>query len=139
MASIGEIYKIPLRREDSITPQNGYDSRAKYCVIIATPDYGYYIAYLIIDHEINERFNPTKLLKDSFFPLSKKDYPEFIEDRYDPSWLDMTRIREMEKTRLDSEGKFICKLTTSDLSTIIQCLKDSELITIKEKRRCGLL
>lgn len=139
MASIGNIYKIPLRKEDSITPKNGYDSRTKFCVVIATPDFGYYVAYLVIDHEINERFNPTKELKDNFFPLRRKDYPSFIRKQYDPSWLDMTKIREMEKARLDAEGVYIGDLTPNDLVTVIQCLRDSELITLKEKRRCGLL
>lgn len=138
-ACIGEVYKIPLRKEDDITPKNGYNSRAKFCVVIATPDYGYYVAYLIIDHQINEKFNPSKELKDSFFPLSQKDYPNFIRPEYDPSWLDMTKIREMENDRLGSEGVLIGKLTDKDLSIVIQCLKDSEIITLKEKRRCGLL
>lgn len=138
-ASIGEIYRVSLRKEDSITPKYGYDSRSKFCVVIATPDFGYYVAYLVVNHEINEKFNPSKVLKDNFFPLSRKDYPDFIKQQYDPSWLDMTKIREMDMTRLDTEGVLIGKLTDSDLAIVIQCLKDSELITIKEKRRCGLM
>lgn len=138
-AAVGEIYKIPLRKEDSITPKNGYDARTKFCVVIATPDYGYYVAYLIIDHQINEKFNPSKELKDNFFPLYHKDYPNFIKQQYDPSWLDMTRIREIEMSRLDSEGLLIGKLTDNDLAIVIQCMKESEIITMKEKRRCGLI
>ncbi len=70
MAEIGEIYELPLGKEDEITLKGNYPTRRKYCVIIGKPDYGYYVAYLIIDHEINEKFNPTRELKDCFFPLA---------------------------------------------------------------------
>lgn len=136
---VGDIIKIPLRREDNITPKHGFQERNKYCVVIGTPDFGYYVAYLIVDHAINLKFNPSKILIDNFFPLSKKDYPQFIEDRYDPSWLDLTEIREMEASRIEREGTFYCRLTDRDLQLILQTLKDSELITIKQKRRCNLL
>lgn len=139
MAKIGEIYSLPLGKEDDITPKGRYDHRIKYCVVIATPEYGYYVAYLVIDHEINEKFNPTKLLKDCFYPLSKKDYPGFIRSCYDPSWLDMSKIREMEKKRLDAEGTKLGELTQRDLELVMESLRNSEVLTTKQKRRCGLL
>ena len=136
----GDVYSIALDEErDAITPKNGRDNRRKYCVVIGTPDYGYYVAYLIVNHEINMNFNTTREAIDGFFPITHADYPEFILPKYDPSWVDTNRVREMSAERMLNEGTFVCRLTDKDLSLILQTLANSTVLTPKEKRRYGVL
>lgn len=137
--TVGEIYGLNLDKNDGITPKYGYNSRYKFCVVVGCPDYGYYVAYLIVDHEINEKFNNTRLLKDNFFPIKRSDYPNIILEKYDPSWVDMTEIREMTAERIVNEGTLLGQLTDKDLELILSTLKDSRLLSPKTKRRIGLI
>ena len=136
---IGDIYRVPLDETDSITPKGGMAFRYKYCVVVATPDYGYYVAYLVVDHEINLKFNPTRDKIDGFYPISRKDYPEIIIPKFDPSWVDTNTVREMEESRMLASGPRCCKLNERDLKLILEVLRNSDDLSPKQKRRMGLL
>ena len=55
----------------------------------------------------------------------------------DPSYLDLGHVREMEKERVLSEGLYRGSLTSSDLSNILQWLRETDQYSIKQKKRYG--
>ena len=61
---IGSIYKMNLDQQDDVTPKNGIDFRPKYFIIIGNADYGYYVAYILINKSINNNFLYSKELLD---------------------------------------------------------------------------
>lgn len=73
----------------------------------------------------------------SQFPLYVKDYPGIL--KIDPSYANLAKIREIEKERLLREATYQGKLVAKDLNLIIEALRNSEIITNKEKRRYGLI
>lgn len=136
---IGDIYRVPLDRDDDVTPKGGASYRNKYCVVVATPEYGYFVAYLLVDHDINLKFNPTRDKIDGFYPITHADYPQIIIPKYDPSWVDTNTIREMEESRMLAMGTPCCRLNSRDFALILDVLRDSEELSPKQKRRMGLI
>lgn len=140
MIEIGEIYKVPLGPEDNVTPKDGYSTRNKYCVVIAKPDFGLVVAYLIIDHEINDKYNPTDEMKSNFYPVSRADYPSIILKCHDPSWVDMNEVREMSPERMESYGPPVANLTSRDFTNICDAIRSNDYrFSKKQRRRWGLI
>lgn len=140
MISIGEIYKVPLGVDDDITPKDGYDTRDKFCAVIAMPDYGLVVAYVIFDHEINEKYNNTPQLKSNFYPVRSTDYPEFLKPKYDPSWIDLNKIREMDPNRMASYGPPVGCLSDVDLKLVRTAIAENDFqFSKKQRRRWGLI
>lgn len=135
----GDIYVMPLTPDDDITPKGGYLSRRKYCFVIGCSEYGYYVAYLVMNSEINERFNPTRILKDSFYPLTHADYPSIVKPYKDPSWLDTGNVRKMEASRMSSEGRLCGRMTDRDLDLVLRTIAESPLVSNKIKKEIGLI
>lgn len=46
---LGDIYFIPLTRDDDVTPKGGYDHRNKYCFVVGFSEYGFYVAYFLMN------------------------------------------------------------------------------------------
>ncbi len=135
--SLGDIYYIPLTQDDDVTPKGGLDHRNKYCFIVGFSEYGFYVAYFLMNSEINQRHINTYERLSCQYPLSHADYPTIIKPDKDPSYLDLGHVREMEKTRLINQGIFKGTLTSSDHQNIFEWLKDSEQYSPKMKRRYG--
>lgn len=135
--SLGDIYYIPLTQDDDVTPKGGLDHRNKYCFIVGFSEYGFYVAYFLMNSEINQRHINTYKRLSCQYPLSHADYPAIIKPDKDPSYLDLGHVREMEKTRLINQGIFKGTLTPSDHQNIFEWLKDSEQYSPKMKRRYG--
>ena len=66
-----------------------------------------------------------------------KDYPEIF--KIDPSFANLAKIREIEQERLLKEASYQGKLTEKDLYLILESLKNSEILTVKEKKRFGFI
>lgn len=134
---LGSIYRKKMDGADDVTPKGGMSFRPKFFVIIGSVEDGYFVAYVLVNKSINEKFICSRELLDCQFPLRVKDYPGIFT--IDPSYLNLSRIREMEMKTLLSEATYCGKLTDSDLRLVMQTLKDSPVLTAKEKRRYGLL
>lgn len=135
--SLGDIYYIPLTQDDDVTPKGGLDHRNKYCFIVGFSEYGFYVAYFLMNSEINQRYINTHERLSCQYPLSHADYPAIIKPDKDPSYLDLGHVREMEQTRLINQGIFKGTLTPRDHQNIFEWLKDSEQYSPKMKRRYG--
>ncbi|MBD5180664.1 MAG: hypothetical protein HDT01_05130 [Bacteroidales bacterium] len=134
---LGDIYHIPLTRDDDVTPKGGYDHRKKYCFVVGFSEYGFYVAYFLMNSEVNTKYINTFERLSCQYPLSHTDYPTIIKPDKDPSFLDLGHVREIEKTRLVAEGQYSGSLTESDHRNIFEWLRDSELYSLKLKRRYG--
>lgn len=134
---VGTIFKMKLDEKDEVTPKGSIDYRPKFFIVVGNADYGYYVAYVLINKSINLKYNTTKELLSSQFPLRVKDYPGIFT--IDPSYVNLGKIREMERGRLDKEGIYQGKLNDNDLEMILTTLRESEVITAKEKKRIGLI
>lgn len=137
--NIGDIYSIALTRADDVTPKGPYDSRRKYCFILGFTEYGYYVAYFLMNSHINSNFINTHDLLSCQYPLSMSDYPEIIVPEKDPSYLDLGHIRVLESQRLKEEGEYKGTLTPKDKETILNWLRKSEQYSTKEKKKYGWL
>lgn len=135
--SLGDIYYLPLTQDDDVTPKGGLDHRNKYCFIVGFSEYGFYVAYFLMNSEINQRHINTYERLSCQYPLSHADYPAIIKPDKDPSYLDLGHVREMEQTRLINQGIFKGTLTPRDHQNIFEWLKDSEQYSPKMKRRYG--
>ncbi|WP_455625144.1 hypothetical protein [Parabacteroides sp.] len=134
---VGSIYKKNMDKSEDITPKGGMTFRPKFFVVIGSAEYGYYIAYVLVNKSINENFIYSKELLDCQYPLRTQDYPGIFT--IDPSYLNLSRIREMEVMTLLSEATYCGELIDSDLRLVMQTLKELPVLTNKEKRRYGLL
>lgn len=134
---VGSIFRMNLDERDDVTPKGGLDFRPKFFVVIGSAEDGYYVAYVLVNKGINEKYNYSKELKDCQFPLRVKDYPGIFT--LDPSYVNLARIREMERTRLLKEATYQGSLIEKDLELIMESLRNSEVLTMKEKKRYGLL
>ena len=134
---IGSIFRMNLDEKDDVTPKGGIDFRPKFLVVVGSAEYGYYVAYVLVNKGVNEKYNYSKELKDCQFPLRVKDYSGIF--RIDPSYINLARIREMEKERLLNEAVYQGKLTERDLELVMESLRNSEVLTTKEKKRYGLI
>lgn len=90
---IGSIYKKKMDEAEDVTPKGGMAFRPKYFIVIGSAEYGYYVAYVLINKSINEKYICTKELLDCQYPLRVKDYPGIFT--IDPSLVNLARIREM--------------------------------------------
>lgn len=137
IVEIGSIFRMNLDEKDDVSPKDRIDFRPKFLVVIGSAEYGYYVAYVLVNKSINEKYNYSKELKDCQFPLHVKDYPDIF--KIDPSYVNLARIREMEKERLLKEAIYQRKLTEGDLELIMETLRTSKVLTTKEKKRYGLM
>lgn len=134
---LGDIYYIPLTKDDDVTPKGGFSSRKKYCFIVGFSEYGFYVAYFLMNSHINVRHLNTPQLLSCQYPLRHKDYPEIIVAEKDPSYLDLGHVRELERSRLISDGVFKGTLIQSDFENIFTWLKHSDQYSPKQKHRYG--
>lgn len=134
---VGMIYKMNLDEIDDVTPKGGLTYRPKYFIIIGSADYGYYVAYILINKSINLKYSYSKELLDCQFPLRVNDYPNIFN--IDPSFANLSRIREMDRDRLLKEATYQGQLTAKDLEQILYALKSSKVISAKAKKRYGLV
>lgn len=71
------------------------------------------------------------------FPLRVSDYPNIFD--IDPSYVNLARIREMEKSICLGKATFCGNLLAKDLELILETLRNSTVLTPKEKKRYGLI
>jgi hypothetical protein len=134
---LGDIYYVPLTKDDDVTPKGGLDYRNKYCFVVGFSEYGFYVVYFLMNSQPNPNYIKTYESLSCQYPLSRKDYPTIIKPDKDPSYLDLGHAREIEKTRLLSEGEYRGSLTLADHQRIFQWLQDSEQYSVKQKKKFG--
>ncbi len=132
---IGKIISLDLNKSDGIEIKGGYATRKKYIVIIGVSEDNI-IGVVLINHAINFNALPTKELQDCQYPIKKDDYAHILTAN---SFIDCSEIFELNKERVKQEGEDEKDLTELDKELVIGCLKESEVIAPKMKKKYGLL
>lgn len=131
-ADVGDVFFLALGEEDGITPQDGYDTRNKFIVVLGKDDNGDLILSTAINtksHEANEQ------MRDFQYPLlhSKYDFLKYTSFVNCYQYLRDLNIEKLEnaeyKGRIDDE----------DMANIKQLIIDSPLSKRKVLRRFKLI
>ncbi|MDR1369188.1 MAG: hypothetical protein LBJ72_03520 [Dysgonamonadaceae bacterium] len=125
----GSIHLLNLTEDDGITLPDGVeDFHPKFVVILGSDEKDIVYGTVLIQSRPNHNiFSPVTIRKD-FQPIKKKDY-SFIRDKeHDPSYIDCGQIFSFTKERIIREKGYKCNLTNTDLSIMIEKLKNSDRI-----------
>jgi hypothetical protein len=134
--SVGTILYMSLDVSDGITPKDGFFDRKKYFVVIGITPEGNAVGALLINSNINPHVIYTEELICCQYPVKQSDYPAILEYN---SYIDCSEIFEIGKEKIKKYGVVKGYLTEQDKELIIHFLKETEVISVKEKKRYGLL
>ena len=127
----GTVVYLPLTEEEGLKLTDGYDKRNKFAAIIGVLPDGTIIGSLLVNTHAS---TGSEKMDQCQYPLKKEDY-SWLDYK---SWLDCSRIVPIERAKVLG-GKFCGKLNQTDFNLIVQCVKDTTLISNKIKKKYGLL
>jgi len=133
--SIGTILYMTMDASDGLILKNGYKTRNKFFIIIGFTSEGNAIGSLLINSNIDK----TKLPLEYFscqYPIKQENYNEILDYN---SYIDCSEIFEFTKDRIKMNGCIKGHLTSEDLTLIIGFLKETETLSIKEKRKYSII
>jgi hypothetical protein len=131
----GKVLRMDLTEEDGLILKNGAKDRAKFFIVIGQDIDQGIVGSLLINSNINPNAIRTKELLDCQFPLKSKDYNFLDHDSY----LNCSKIFPLDKVKIRQEAKEIGSLNAGDLSLVIDHIKNSEVISMKEKKRYSIV
>lgn len=134
--SVGAVLYMALDRTEGIIPTEGFLDRKKYFIVIGFTPEGNAIGALLINSNINPNVICTDELITCQYPIKQADYPEILDYN---SFIDCSEIFEIKKEKIIREGAIKGHLTEQDRSLVIDFLKETDIITTKEKKRYGIL
>lgn len=128
---IGDIYLLELTKEDEmIIPDFTKTSLSKFIVIVGfVENIKYEASYCVISTLAYQPLSEQ-------FPILKKSYPKFSKER---SYLDLSRLRVMTVDRIISTAKYIDTLSDTDKEIVLNHLTNSDFISLKDKRKYGIV
>jgi hypothetical protein len=129
--STGKVLKMPLTEEDGLTLKEGDRERSKYFTVIGQDINNGVVGSLLINSEINTNVNRTKELLDCQYPLTGSDYDFLDHD----SFLNCSKIFPLDKIKIRNKAKEVGELNSRDKALVIDHVKNSEVISMKEKKR----
>lgn len=130
LISKGSVVYLPLTEKEGLVITSGYETHNKFVVIIGELPDGTIVGSLLINTHANagsEKVNKCQ------YPLKKETYSWLDYS----SWLDCSRIVTIARDKVLS-GKYCGKLLEYDLGLVIQCMKDTTLISNKIKKKYGI-
>jgi hypothetical protein len=133
--TIGKIISMHMEESDGIVIKDGYSSRRKYLVVIGFT-VGNTVGFVLINHEINQKVINTEGLINCQYPIRQSDYPNILRIN---SFIDCSEIFEVRKDKIKQKGLEIGDLTWQDRDLVMGCLKETDVISPKEKKKYGIL
>ncbi|GHT47363.1 hypothetical protein AGMMS49965_25380 [Bacteroidia bacterium] len=133
--STGKVLKMPLTAEDGLTLKEGETARLKYFTVIGQDINHGMIGSLLINSNINVKVNRTREFVDAQYPLKKSDYVFLHHD----SFLNCRQIFSLGKIKILREAKEVGELTSRDRTLVIDYVKNSEAILMKQKKQYNLI
>jgi hypothetical protein len=127
----GKVLKMPLTEEDGIVLKNNEIERTKYFVIVGQDMNNGLVGSLLVNSNVNINVISTKELLDCQFPLQKEDYVFLTHNSY----VDCSELFEMDKIKIIKRGSEEGELTEKDKMLIMEHLCQSEVISVKLKKR----
>lgn len=132
LCAVGDVYKITMRREDGITPKDGYDTRDKFFVVLGFDGEGCAWGGVVVNSKINPRL-PARINR-CMLPISAAKYA-FL--RYD-SYVNCYVIKTTHSHELLA-GRRIGVMDEEDLRRVRAMLRESPGETTMRLKRFGLL
>lgn len=129
--SKGSVVYLPLTEEEGLTIKTGYDSRNKFVAIVGELPDGTIVGSLLINTHSNTE---SEKVTQCQYPLKKERYSWLDYS----SWLDCSRIVTIARSKI-LFGKYCGRLLDEDFELVIQCIKDTTLISNKTKKKYGIL
>ena len=132
---VGSIFKMSMNERHGITPKDGQYDRDKFFAIVGFTSDGNLIGALIINKGIN-KYNYTNELYKDHYPLQQAKYKGvFIRN----SFVCCTNIKEFRRDEIIKNASYEGLLMEDDCDLIIEHLRESETITIKDKKKYGII
>lgn len=128
--SKGSVVYLPLSEEEGLHLVNGYDVRNKFVAIVGVLPDGTVIGSLLVNTKASAGNDKVDQCQ---YPL-KKDKYSWLDYS---SWLDCSRIVPIVRSKVLS-GRYCGKLSDEDFGLVIQCIKDTTLISNKIKKKYGI-
>ena len=128
--SKGSVVYLPLSEEEGLHFTDGYDVRNKFVTIIGVLPDGTVIGSLLVNTKAsagNEKVEQCQ------YPLKKEKYAWLDYS----SWLDCSRIVPIARSKVLS-GRYCGKLSDEDFNLVVQCIKNTTLISNKIKKKYGI-
>lgn len=128
--SKGNVVYLPLSEEEGLHLTDGYDVRNKFVAIIGVLPDGTVVGSLLVNTKASAGNDKVDQCQ---YPLKKEKY-DWLDYS---SWLDCSRIVPIARSKVLS-GRHCGKLSDEDFNLVIQCIKDTTLISNKIKKRFGI-
>ena len=133
---IGTLIRTVISIDEGLVFKDGRKQKPKKMVIIGV-DSERQICYSSV--LVNTKMSPKSAYSESFlatqYLLLQTNYPDFL--KYD-SYVDCGMLFSIPLKKL-LEGEYFGKLTEADLQGIFDVLKTTETLTVKEKKRFGII
>ena len=127
----GKVLRMDLTEDDGLILKSGTTERSKFFVVMGeNMDQGI-VGSLLINSNINTNIIRTKELLDCQFPLKGDEYDFLNHDSY----LNCSKIFPLDKVKIRREAHEVGNLNDRDLSLVIDHIINSEVISMKEKKR----
>lgn len=134
--NIGSLIRTVISIDEGSVFKDARKQKPKKMVIIGV-DSERQICYCSV--LVNTRMSPKSAYSESFlatqYLLLQTNYPDFL--KYD-SYVDCGMLFSIPLKKL-LEGEYFGKLTEADLQGIFDILKTTETLTVKEKKRFGII
>ena len=128
--SKGNVVYLPLSEEEGLHLTDGYDVRNKFVTIIGVLPDGTVVGSLLVNTKASAGNDKVDQCQ---YPLKKEKY-DWLDYS---SWLDCSRIVPIARSKVLS-GRHCGKLSDEDFGLVIQCIKDTTLISNKIKKKYGI-
>ena len=129
--SKGSVVYLALGESEGLRLCDGYDVRNKFITIIGTLPDGTVVGSL----RVNTRANVgNDKLDQCQYPLKTERYAWLDYS----SWLDCSRIITIERSKVLS-GKYCGALDETDFGLVMQCIRQTDLISNKTKKKFGII
>lgn len=133
---IGTLIRTVISIDEGLVFKDGRKQKPKKMVIIGV-DSERQICYGSV--LVNTNMSPKSAYSEAFlatqYLLLQTNYPDFL--KYD-SYVDCGMLFSIPLKKL-LEGEYFGKLTEADLQGIFDILKTTETLTVKEKKRFGII
>ena len=133
---IGSLIRTIISVDEGLVFKDGRKQKPKKLVILGV-DSERQICYGSV--LVNTKMSPKSAYSESFlatqYLLLQTNYPDFL--KYD-SYVDCGMLFSIPLKKL-LEGEYFGKLTEADLQGIIDILKTTEILTVKEKKRFHII
>ncbi len=131
VASIGDVYRIPLSEGDGITPKNNADTRNKFLVVLGSDQHNNFWGVVVVNSSINTMWANY----DFQYEINAKKYPHIFTSK---SYVNCASIKSIAIDRF-KKLNFYGQLDNDDISSIIAKVKKCPDISKATLRKYNLL